>query len=332
MDLHDELERYAHERAAESGARLRDAQVRARLESRVTRGRRVRSAAVGAGTLAAVSLLAVGAVMVPQLGGQSAPGSGRPTAPSGSTPPGQGDTFRTFSTDLPKVTLDDFFSVIGLNGPQDGIVDEPWKISQEIPQQFACGAPSTLEPGYYSNQGAAVFASFDDTVAVKDSVFDVSASDAQFASEAATGLGMYYDTFVLAWVKGDTIVGNARVTRADGPLIQGTEGARLRTVRGADGAGPGIVELPLRGPGACEAGTAPADLADGAYELHVIHEYGSAEVRVNGHQYSDPRLWIEYPDDTKAVEFISADAFGAFVDPEGEPWTVDVVGLDVSEN
>lgn len=42
---------------------------------------------------------------------------------------------------------------------------------------------------------------------------------------------------------------------------------------------------------------------------------------------SDPWLAIEYPNDTKVVEFISADPFGAFVDPEGTPWLVDVVGL-----
>ncbi len=325
MDLHEELERHGRARASDSGARLRGADVRSRLESRVTRGRRVRDVAVGAGTVAAVGMLAVGVMMMPGLGnGSASVGSEASTGPATVAP------LPTFSTDLPQVSLDDYFSAIGLNGPQDGIVAEPWKTSQEIPEHFACGAPWTLEPGYYSNQGAAVFASFDDTVNVMDSVLDVSSPDARFVSEVTTGLGMYYDTFVLAWVKDDTIVGNARVTRADGPLLQGTDGGRLTTVRGADGAGPGVLQLTLVGPGTCEAGTAPAGLADGAYELHVIHEYGSAEVRVNGHQYSDPWLAIEYPDDTKVVEFISADPYGAFVDSEGKPWVVDVVGLDSS--
>lgn len=326
MDLHDEFERFAHEHTAESGPRLRGADVRARLESRVTRGRRARGAVAGVGAVAVVGLLAVGAGTLPRLGDESDPGAERSTSPVAGGP------LPTFSTDLPKVVLDDYASVIGLNGPQDGIVAEPWKTSQEIPEQFACGAPWTLEPGYYSNQGASVLATFADRVEENDSALDVSASDLQFASEVTTGLGMYYDTFVLAWVKDDTIVGNARVTRADGPLIEGTEGARLSMVRGADGAGPGVVQLALVGPGTCETGTAPVGLADGAYELHVIHEYGSAEVRVNGHQYSDPWLSIEYPDDTKVVEFISADPYGAFVDPEGKPWVVDVVGLDASEN
>jgi len=68
MDLHEEFDRHARERVSESGARLRGADVRSRLESRVTRGRRVRSATVGAGSVAAVGVLAVGAMMVPRLG------------------------------------------------------------------------------------------------------------------------------------------------------------------------------------------------------------------------------------------------------------------------
>lgn len=80
MDLHDEFDRHARERA--SGSRLRSADVRARLEGRVTRGRRVRGAAVGAGSVAAVGVLTVGAMMVPRLGlpGMSEVGSAADSA------------------------------------------------------------------------------------------------------------------------------------------------------------------------------------------------------------------------------------------------------------
>jgi len=67
MDLHEEFESYARVGAPESGARLRGADVRARLDARVVRGRRVRNAKVGAGTVAAVGAFAFGAVMVPRL-------------------------------------------------------------------------------------------------------------------------------------------------------------------------------------------------------------------------------------------------------------------------
>ncbi len=82
MDLHDEFERHAHARASESGARLRGAAVRSRLAGRVTRGRRIRNVTVGAGTVAAVGVLAVGAVMVPRLG-DGASSTGSTPSPSG---------------------------------------------------------------------------------------------------------------------------------------------------------------------------------------------------------------------------------------------------------
>lgn len=71
MDLHDEFSRHAISHVSDSGSgeRLRGADVRARLEARVTRGRRVHHAKVGVGTVAAVGVLAVGAVMVPRLSG-----------------------------------------------------------------------------------------------------------------------------------------------------------------------------------------------------------------------------------------------------------------------
>ncbi|NYI40297.1 hypothetical protein [Demequina lutea] len=76
MDLHDEFDNFARARASESGARLRGADARARLDARVTRGRRVQNAKVGVGTVAAVGVLAAGVVMVPRLGGGlSMPGS-----------------------------------------------------------------------------------------------------------------------------------------------------------------------------------------------------------------------------------------------------------------
>lgn len=325
MDLHDEFERHAHARASESGAHLRGADVRSRLDARVTRGRRVRNVTVGVGTVAAVGVLTVGAVMVPRLGDQSVPGS------AGSTSPGDGSTLPTFSTDLPISRVDDFESVFGINGPQDGIDAEAWKISQEIPEQFACGAQWTLEPGYYTNQGAPVFAIFADSVVPNGEVLDVAAPNINFISQVGTGLGAYRDTFVLAWVKDGVIVGNARALRAYGPPIEGTAGERLSTVRGAETLGAGTVQLSLVGPGTCEAGAAPADLDDGAYELHVIHEYGQSDARIDG-QGSDPTVPITRPTDSQLVEFISADAFGAFVDPTGEPWTVEVVGLGASAN
>jgi|GEM_PF-1991725 len=97
MDLHDEFETFAHTRGSESGARLRDASVRARIDARVARGRRVHNAKVGVGTVAAVGALTVGAVMMPRLDwGVSSPGaspslSGDPsisTGPEVSTAPG----------------------------------------------------------------------------------------------------------------------------------------------------------------------------------------------------------------------------------------------------
>lgn len=322
MDLHDEFERHAHALASESGSRLRGAEVRSRLEGRVTRGRRLRSVTVGAGTVAAVGVLAVGAVMVPRLGDQSlSPASGG-AMPAFSTDPPTMD-----SSDLPTVQLGDFQSVFGLHGPEDGIVDEPAKVSQEIPEQFACGAEWTLDPGHYLNSTVGRFAEFTDGVSPNETVLDVTASDVTFVSQAGTWLGNYRDSFVLAWVKNGVIVGNARVTRAYGPLIEGTAGERLSTVRGATAVGADAVQLPLAGPGTCEVGAAPADLGDGTYELHVIHEYGESDARIDGHG-TDPTVPIAPPTEGQLVEFISADPYGAVVDPTGGPWTVEVVGLD----
>lgn len=330
MDLHEEFDRYGHAHGDAAGSRLREGGVRAALEARVTRGRRIQNTKWGVGTVAAVGALAVGAVMVPRLGDQQAPGSPRSTAPASTyaSPTDYSDLPTTYLTDLPTTSLRDFFSVFGLHGPEDGIVDEPSKISQEIPEQFACGAPWTLARGYYYNQGAAgMFAEFTDGVTPNATVLDAGASDVNFISQVSTGLGMYYDTFVLAWVKDGVIVGNARVSRADGPLIEGTAGERLSTVRGATAVGADSVQLPLAGPGVCEAGAAPTGLADGSYELHVIHEYGSAGAGVDGHQYSDPSVQIAQPTANQLVEFMSADPFGAVVDPTGGPWAIEVVGL-----
>lgn len=323
MDLHDEFENFAFDRATESGNRLRGAEVRARLDARVTRGRRARYAAAGAGTVAAVGLIAVGAVMVPRLGTT-------PVAPPSSAGP------VVFSTGLPTTTIygggdvPDFYTVFGLHGPQDGIVGaDPLTISQEIPAQFACGAEWTLEPGHYLNQTIDRSAEFGDGVFPSQAALDVAASDINFVSQVDTDLGNYYDTFVLAWVKDGVIVGNARVSREYGPLIEGASGERVSTVRGAEAAGADAVRLPLTGPGSCEVGAAPQGLADGSYELHVVHEYsGAANVRVDGRQYDDPSEQVERPTDGQLVEFISGDPYGAVVDPAGGPWVIDVVGLD----
>ena len=76
MDLHEEFDNFARARTSESGARLRGAEARARLGARVARGRRVRNATVGVGTVAAAGALTVGAVMLPRLGsGVSMPGA-----------------------------------------------------------------------------------------------------------------------------------------------------------------------------------------------------------------------------------------------------------------
>ena len=86
MDLHEEFEGFASASARESGSRLRGADVRARLDARVARGRRVHNAKVGLGAVAAVGAFAVGAVMAPRLDwGVSSPGAapsptGTPTA------------------------------------------------------------------------------------------------------------------------------------------------------------------------------------------------------------------------------------------------------------
>jgi len=324
MDLHDEFENFARDRAAESGSRLRGADVRARLEARVARGRRARIATMGAGTVAAVGVLAVGAVVVPRLGGESvSPAGSRTVILSVGLP-----TTTIYGGDVP-----DFYTVFGLNGPEDGIVDEEWKISQTIPEHLACGAEWTLEPGHYLNQMIDRRAEFGDGITPNRTALDVNRHQIVFVSQIDTDLGNYYDTFVLAWVKDGVIVGNARVSRADGPLIEGAEGERLQTVRGASASGADTVILPLAGPGACEMGVAPEDLSDGSYELHVIHEYsGAAEVRVDGHQYDDPSEQIVRPTDVQLVEFISGDPYGAVVDPAGGPWVLDVVGLGGSSN
>jgi hypothetical protein len=84
MDLHEEFDSFARARASESGARLRGADARARLDARVVRGRRVQNAKVGAGTVAAVGVFAAGVVMVPRLGlGTASPGSS--PSPTGGT-------------------------------------------------------------------------------------------------------------------------------------------------------------------------------------------------------------------------------------------------------
>ena len=329
MDLHEMFDRHARAASADAGDHLRGASIRARLDARVARGRRVRNAAFGAGGVAAVGLLAVGAVMVPRLGGQSVPGIGEATSPA------IGDYVPSINHDLPIVNLrnGDFFGAFGLHGPEDGIVDEPSKISQTIPAQFACGARWTLEPAYYLNQTRERFVEFGDGVTPVGTVLDVKAPQLTFVSRASTDLGNYYDTFVLAWVKDGVIVGNARVSRADGPLIEGAAGERLQTVRGASASGADTVTLPLTGPGACEEGAAPEGLADGSYELHVIHEYsGNANVRIDGYQYDDPAVQIARPTKGQLVEFISGDPFGAVVDPTGAPWVLDVVGLGGSAN
>ena len=319
MDLHHEFETFAQARATETGARLRGADVRARLGSRVARGRRARHAAMGAGTVAAVGLLAVGAVMVPRLGG-------------GSVAPATSVVIVVSSTALPTLTLyggesPDFNTVFALHGPEDGIVDEQYKISQEIPSQFACGAEWTLDSTHYLNQTIDRFAEFGDTLVPSGTTLDVTASDVDFVSKISTDMGAYYDTFVLLWVKDGVIVGNARVTQAYGPLIEGAAGERLSTVRGATALSVDTVTVPLTGPGACAVGVTPAGLVDGAYELHVIHEYGPSEVRVDGEGGGDPSVQIPLPLHGQVVEFISGDPYGAVVDPVGHARVLDVVGL-----
>ncbi len=66
MDLHDEFDRHASAVSAGAGERLKGAGVRARLDSRVSRARRVENAKVGAGVFAAAGALAVGAVLAPR--------------------------------------------------------------------------------------------------------------------------------------------------------------------------------------------------------------------------------------------------------------------------
>lgn len=85
MDLHDEFERFSHNRATESGMRLRDAGVRSRLEARVTRGRRVQNAKVGVGTVAAIGAMTAGAVMGPRLGLWTSSPAGNPSPSDGPT-------------------------------------------------------------------------------------------------------------------------------------------------------------------------------------------------------------------------------------------------------
>jgi hypothetical protein len=323
MDLHDEFDRYGHAHGDAVGSRLREGGVRAALEARVSRGRRVQKAKWGAGVAAVAAVGGVGAWALVGHG------------PAGEASPAVGDYVPAINHDLPTVPVlnGDFFGMFGLHGPEDGIVDEPSKISQTIPDQFACGAQWTLEPGYYLNQTRERFVEFGDGVTSAGTALDVKRPQITFVSRISTDLGSYYDTFVLAWVKDGVIVGNARVSRAYGPLLEGTSGERLSTVRGASAEGVDMVTLPLVGPGACEAGAVPAGLADGPYELHVIHEYsGNANVRVDGHQYDDPSVQIARPTDGQLVEFISGDPFGAVVDSTGGPWTIEVVGLGGSEN
>ncbi len=87
MDLHEELETFARAHTAGGGSRLRDGATRARLDARVTRGRRVQNAKMGAGVLGAAGALAAGVVAAPYLGldsfgpaGAPAPTTTEPTA------------------------------------------------------------------------------------------------------------------------------------------------------------------------------------------------------------------------------------------------------------
>ncbi len=80
MDLHDELERHSREAASGAGSRLQGADVRTRLDARVARARRIGAAKTGAGALAAVGVLAVGASLAAPLWESPSPASDGPSA------------------------------------------------------------------------------------------------------------------------------------------------------------------------------------------------------------------------------------------------------------
>lgn len=81
MDLHTEFERHATAVSGGAGSRLQGADVRARLDARVARARRVENVKVGAGVVAAVGAFGLGAVFAPRLWENAAPAGDIPTGP-----------------------------------------------------------------------------------------------------------------------------------------------------------------------------------------------------------------------------------------------------------
>ena len=78
MDLYEEFERHAAAASGGAGARLQGTAVRARLDARVSRARRIENAKVGVGVVASVGVVAAGAMFAPRLWQSAAP-AGAPT-------------------------------------------------------------------------------------------------------------------------------------------------------------------------------------------------------------------------------------------------------------
>lgn len=81
--LHEEFEAAARKDARRAAERLRSHEARQRLAARVRRGRMVRVAGIGAGSVAALALVATAAIAVPRISGGLQPGStAAPATPS----------------------------------------------------------------------------------------------------------------------------------------------------------------------------------------------------------------------------------------------------------
>jgi hypothetical protein len=242
---------------------------------------------------------------------------------------------------LPVFKENNAFSEGSMNGPQDGVNPDLMKASQDIQDRFACGVPWNLEAGYYPRDGyagpmpeytgslAPTAQNAEETTTVGEfgnpPVLDASAGDLAVRTSLVAFDDGFYDTFVLAWVQDGVIVGNQRVSMAAVQFVGDSDTTSLSTARGGDSSAPGIGWAPLSAPGACANGQGPDFPEDGDYQLHIVHEYGTADAFVDDKLVTTSNGAPGV--DVDRVEFRSGDAYTQVVDPAGGPWTVHVIGL-----